>query len=258
MVGLMLLAPPWKYVQTMSSGERIPTRERTAGYALVFAPPSVKDHEAVREAFSVPQTRPDGKPVEIHESYYEVRLDATRLLVQCAAVAAVALGLVVFLHATRSSTKKIKPKWIGWMPSPLPPGETPALNPWAEARQIVGAIRVVAGQEMDYSMYMAFLADRVQLMLDRDEAPLAALRELEQNLDSEGLLARAPERFDKAGWVLVADNPLLRQRLSEMDVPGELPKRIVTDDPQAIKYVNETGIEAWTTALLNKPYDSWR
>lgn len=43
-----------------------------------------------------------------------------------------------------------------------------------------------------------------------------------------------------------------------MHVLSELPARVVKDNPQAIKYVNETGIEAWTTALLNKPYDSWR
>lgn len=97
-VGLMLLIPPWKYIQTMSSGDRIPPRERNAGYAVVFSPPSVKDHEAIREAFSVPQTRPDGKPVEIYESYYEVRLDTSRLLAQCAAASFVTLGLVVFLH----------------------------------------------------------------------------------------------------------------------------------------------------------------
>jgi hypothetical protein len=100
-VGLMLLIPPWKYIQTMSSGDRIPPRERNFGYAFVFSPPSVKDHEAIREAFSVPLTRPDGKPIEIYESYYEVRLDATRLLGQCGAVVFITLGLVTFLHRKR-------------------------------------------------------------------------------------------------------------------------------------------------------------
>lgn len=74
-VGLMLLLPPWKYIQTINHGDRIPPRERNAGYALVFSPPSVKGHEAIREAFSVPLTRPDGKPIEIFESYYEVQLN---------------------------------------------------------------------------------------------------------------------------------------------------------------------------------------
>jgi hypothetical protein len=100
-MGLMLLMPPWKYVQTMSNGDRIPPRERDAGYAPVFAPPSVKDHEAVREAFSVPETRSDGKPVVIYESYYEVRLDTIRLLIQCAAALFLTLGLMTFLHRRR-------------------------------------------------------------------------------------------------------------------------------------------------------------
>jgi hypothetical protein len=44
-VGLMLLVPPWKYIQTMRSGDMIPPLERNAGYALVFSPPSLKDQK---------------------------------------------------------------------------------------------------------------------------------------------------------------------------------------------------------------------
>jgi hypothetical protein len=49
----MMLFPPWKYVR-LDKGDNI---ERDAGYALVFSPPSLKNHAAIMDAFSVPKTR---------------------------------------------------------------------------------------------------------------------------------------------------------------------------------------------------------
>jgi hypothetical protein len=153
-------------------------------------------------------------------------------------------------------TLNIKPKWIGWMPSPLPPDETPALNPWPEARQIVGAVRVPPGQELpDEPMYLEYLADRVQEMIEREEDPKAALAELVHNLESEGLLGVMPQiqRWSEVGHDLIVENPALHMRLGAMEVPGELPERITVNDPRALRYVEETCLEAWTTALLNRP-----
>lgn len=124
-VGLMLLMPPWKYI-ALREGDNI---ERSAGYALIFSPPSVKDHEAIRAAFSIPKTRevryplssdntrvningryvdrptptptPRFEPVEILESGYEVRLDTTRLLIQCGVAVFIALGFTAFLSKPR-------------------------------------------------------------------------------------------------------------------------------------------------------------
>ncbi len=125
-IGLMLLVPPWRYVE-LREGDNI---ERNAGYGFIFSPPSVKDHEAIREAFSIPKNRtidislnmnrttsnvsisnmsaptpkptpkptPEIVPVEIIESDYEVRLDSTRLLIQCGVIVFVALGFAAFLY----------------------------------------------------------------------------------------------------------------------------------------------------------------
>jgi hypothetical protein len=104
-VGLILLVPPWKYVQLRNRGDKY-YLERDAGYSFVFDPPSVKDTEAIREAFSIPQATTGGKPVEIYESYYEIHLDTNRLLVQCAVVLFVTLGLVSFFHRKQSPSAK--------------------------------------------------------------------------------------------------------------------------------------------------------
>ena len=92
----MLLVPPWKYVKFLDGAV-----ERDAGYAFVFSPPSVKDHEAIREAYSLPKTLPTGEVYEISERIYEVRLDTMRLLAQCGVGAFLTLGLVVALYRKR-------------------------------------------------------------------------------------------------------------------------------------------------------------
>jgi hypothetical protein len=129
-VALMLLFPSWKYVRD-TGRERI---ERDAGYGLIFSPPSLKDHESIREAFSIPATRPaydpsvtnmsnlatntnlspgaasrptlvptptpapKFAPVLIDEDEFQIRIDTTRLLIQCAVALFLTLGGVVFLH----------------------------------------------------------------------------------------------------------------------------------------------------------------
>lgn len=251
----MLLVPPWKYVQTMSSGYRIPPRERNAGYALVFSPPSVKDHDAIREAFSIPLARPDGKPIEIFESYYEVRLDSTRLLAQCAAATLVTLGLVVFLHRGRLLTEdkalnieEGTSRLVAWMPGI-------GQKSTSKAAQLVGAVLIPVGQELpNTAMYLSYLADRVQEMIEREEDPEEALGEMIQQLASVEMMGEMPERLSEAGHCLVIKNPALRARLSEMGVPGfQLPKRIYGGSHEAKRLVETTSLWTWTNYVLNRP-----
>lgn len=282
-IGLMLFVPPWKYIQTMSSGDRITPRERNAGYAFVFGPPSLKDHEAIREAFSIPKTRevvhtshvndlwlsipdasptpsptPDIIPVEIHESYFEVRLDTTRLLAQCGAAALVTLGLVVFLQRATVPTKanasniEATPKLVAWMPG--------IGRKDRHAAQVVGAVLIPVGQELpDRAMYLSYLADRVQEMIEREDDPEEAVGEMIQQLAGEGLMGEVPQRLKEAGHSLVLENPALRARLAEMGVPGQrLPKKIYGNNAKAAQLVEETSLWTWVNYILNRPSDDLR
>src|ERR1044071_948243 len=113
-------------------------------------------------------------------------------------------------------------------------------------RQLVGAIRVPVGQEVpDVAMYLAFLADRVQEMIEREEDPEAALSYSTRWLDSEGLMGQMPHSLAEAGWALVMENPALGMRLGMLDVPGELPEKITSGDEAALKLVEETTLENW-------------
>jgi hypothetical protein len=121
-VAAMLLFPPWQYVE-LRQGDNL---ERSAGYALVFSPPSLKNHAAIMDAYSVPKTRVDrftnannanvsisnmaGRPAytptpepprvvpnDVDESDYQVRLDTARLMIQCVVVIVLTIGACVAL-----------------------------------------------------------------------------------------------------------------------------------------------------------------
>jgi hypothetical protein len=119
-----------------------------------------------------------------------------------------------------------------------------------ETRQKLGAIRVARGQEFpDVAMYLYHLADRVQEMIEREENPRRALAELTRRLESEGLMGQTPHSLDEAGWTLVVENPALRMRLGMLGIPGGLPEKITSGNPEALRIVEETTLEAWVTLL---------
>jgi hypothetical protein len=117
-------------------------------------------------------------------------------------------------------------------------------------RRLVGAVRVAIGQEFpDVATYLYHLADRVQKMIEREENPRRALSELTRWLKSEGLMGQMPHSLDEAGWTLVVENPALHVRLGMLGIPGELPEKITSGDPEALRVVEETTLEAWVTLL---------
>ncbi|MET0649833.1 MAG: hypothetical protein ABW208_24750 [Pyrinomonadaceae bacterium] len=133
---------------------------------------------------------------------------------------------------------------VGWMPAIEPDGDM------TEMRRILGAIRVARGQEFsNVATYLYHLADRVQEMIEREENPRRALAELTRWLESEGLMGQTPQSLDDAGWALVVENPALRMRLGMLGIPGELPEKITSGNPEALRIVEETTLEAWVTLL---------
>ena len=106
------------------------------------------------------------------------------------------------------------------------------------------------GQEFpNVAMCLYHLADRVQEMIEREENPRGALAELTRWLESEGLMGQMPHSLDEAGWALVVENPALRMRLGMLGIPGELPEKITSGNPEALRIVEETTLEAWVTLL---------
>lgn len=140
-----------------------------------------------------------------------------------------------------------KRKLVGWMP---------AIGHKRPVAQLVGAVRAPEGYEFpNVRAYMELLAERVQEMLEKEEDPPQALRELVEELSAAEMLGGMPQtsRLKEAGEVLVLDNPMLSRRLRELDVPGKLPKKVYGGNPAAKKLVDETSLGAWASYLCNRP-----
>src|SRR5262245_15068333 len=141
-------------------------------------------------------------------------------------------------------------KLLAWMPNPDQIRRY--VNPDPQARLIVGAIEAVQNQTMDREIYLSLLADRLDNLLKQEPDPQAALDRTVQLLKSENLLDRTPT-MEQAGDCLILNNALMWERLYLMDIPGKLPPRIVTNNPEAQKIISETTLENWLNALTNRP-----
>src|SRR5687767_16013910 len=88
------------------------------------------------------------------------------------------------------------------------------VNPWKEARQIVGAIQGAKGQNLDGDIYLILPADRFDRMLAAEDDPETALDDTFPWLDSDALPENFPEPLDEAGRELIIDTQLIQDRLS--------------------------------------------
>jgi len=143
---------------------------------------------------------------------------------------------------------------VAWMPA-IELGSPRFVNPWKEARQIVGAIQGAKGQNLDGDIYLILLADRFDRMLAAEDDPETALDETFSWLESEGLAENFPESLEEAGRELIIGNQLIQERLYLMGIPGRLPANLTYSDPQADKVLSETTLTQWMIALCNKASD---
>lgn len=144
---------------------------------------------------------------------------------------------------------------VAWMPA-LEAGSPRFVNPWKEARQIVGAVQGVKGQSLDRDVYLFLLADRFDRMLAAEDGSEYALGEAFSWLESEGLAENCPDSLEQAGWQLIVDNPFIQERLYLMGIPGHIPAKLTNTDARADKVLRETSLTQWIIALCNKPSDS--
>lgn len=81
------------------------------------------------------------------------------------------------------------------------------------------AIRCLPTQSLDRDVYMGFLAERIQEMVDSAPDPAEAVAALQEAMFSGGLLSDVGHcPIDEAGTRLVEGNPAVEERLSIVGV----------------------------------------
>ena len=95
-----------------------------------------------------------------------------------------------------------------------------AWSPLAEPEEIYGvAIRCLPTQQLDRDLYMSFLGDRIQEMVDTAPDSEEAVTALQEAMFSSGLLSDVVHcPTDEAGNRLVWSNPAVQEQLSILGV----------------------------------------
>lgn len=145
---------------------------------------------------------------------------------------------------------------IAWMPQP--PQIALFVNPNQQSALVVGAVLVKQGLRTDREIYFSLLSDRLNLMLDKEEDPVQALRSLYEALEANGLAPESMPTLAEAGNSLVFQNDAMREHLDRLGIPGDLPARMNENSPRAARLIERTTLEAWTSALLEKPIEADR
>ncbi|MCA1594080.1 MAG: hypothetical protein LC754_15800 [Acidobacteria bacterium] len=135
---------------------------------------------------------------------------------------------------------------VAWMPE----GSPASAGAHAEVAQIVGAVEGEKGQKLDLEIYLSLLANRLQKSVEQADDPKKALSSLIHVLTSSRMLTRemspaSPEQIHGA----LFENFLIRERLYQIGVPGDLPPSLEQDDPQARHVIKQTTPEQWAKAL---------
>lgn len=110
--------------------------------------------------------------------------------------------------------------------------------------QLAGAVRGKQGLKLDWATYKELLGQRIQLMLDKDENPEAALEFLLDEMERNELALPAEELDVKEAGAELAQwlDPVLPNPV--------LPKTLKKNDPKAEELINHLGLEGWVTNLF--------
>lgn len=112
----------------------------------------------------------------------------------------------------------------------------------------LGVIKTVRGQKMDGEMYLSFLGERIQELLEQAESPERALASLVRALEEAGLAPAHPEEMSEAGATLIWSNPLM---LDYLATKGLYPERdeVKGPTPGAREVYEETTLDEWATLV---------
>ncbi|MDB6102553.1 MAG: hypothetical protein JWO52_2552 [Gammaproteobacteria bacterium] len=146
------------------------------------------------------------------------------------------------------------PTLVAWAPTPedLAPG-------WGDLALRLSAILVHPQQEITRDLYLMFLGERIQRLVNACQDPRQAVRDLVEDLFEAGLLpdvGHVPTQ--RAGAYLVSSNPGTEYRLSQWGVlpnasllPWEMPEaREVLNDE---RYDPESNLRSWAGLLRYAP-----
>lgn len=127
---------------------------------------------------------------------------------------------------------------------------SPTSNPETPAR--VGVVKGTEGQTFSLEVYRDLLAVRLQHLLEQEDDPEQALRDLVNQLEEQDLALNLPQELEplSLATVLILDSGDLQQHLERLGVPGRLPEKFPANDPKAEKLYGEMSLENWLNALL--------
>lgn len=138
-------------------------------------------------------------------------------------------------------------------------------KPWAwcpnnlgEAQKYAGAIWIPDGEvitSMDYPMY---LSDRIEAIVQKlpENERMEAVRDLEEKMRNQGLgfvpeWMTLPNKWGNALYLLIAENPILKDALSLMEITDHLPIKPVTrHDPEAKEILENDDLSSWVENLI--------
>lgn len=126
---------------------------------------------------------------------------------------------------------------------------------WApQSNPVVGAVWMPKAGITLPEEYDQLLAERLQWMLEREPDPETSLAFLISGLQSDDLLLGQPNSLESAGQQLVQDEHL-QARLSQMGIPGRLPKEF-KGSARTEEILLRTTVEQWLTAVSERPPES--
>lgn len=116
--------------------------------------------------------------------------------------------------------------------------------------QKVGAILLPLNQQLTTNIYLSYLADKVQTLLDETENPEEMFCEMVSQMKQEGVLH---ESANPAIRTLTSDlflsNLDLRERIIYFGITANFPKTIPAHNQESAKVFFATDLEGWLSAL---------
>ena len=111
----------------------------------------------------------------------------------------------------------------------------------------LGVIKLPRPQKMTGNLYWAYLADRVEEMLEREPDRRLAAERLEQELDRLGFLLAPMRSPETAPFDLIETNPSLSMLFG---LKGAIPEdQQAKNQPGARQVYEETSLEGWLEEL---------
>ena len=121
---------------------------------------------------------------------------------------------------------------------------------WAPTGQeVLGVIQLPVKQALNSQSYLSLLSLRLDnLAQDVDPTDLNQISDL---LMEAGLLYSPLNPMESMGRQILLDNEEMLMRLRSLGIPGELPLRVVINNPAAQTALSQTNLLGWTLETVS-------